>query len=302
MGDILINQNLEPLRKIIDSPFYKEIVISEPFKVKIETMRGEWIVIEDQRLSLQYLYGLCRLLATKEGKLFNEEEPTLSATIDNKHRVNVVYGKQTNNNIAITIRLKRNSNFTLDNFFLNEEDKNRLITLVQKKKTILISGGTGTGKTTLLNALIKFIAPHERIITIENVSEIEIDHKIHTNHDAFTYLKDDSKEVAKILDSVLRMRPDRIILGELRNENSHVFLRACNTGHEGTLSTIHANSPKGAVSALLHNIRANSNNNFDENLLKQEIIRNIHAIVQLKREYVNNQMVVKCYLREVKRK
>lgn len=297
---ILLRKNLEPLQEIIDNPNFKEIVITRPGHLIIETISGKWIEKEDKKLSLTYLYGLSRLLAINEGKKFGYDEPILSATIDGKHRVNVVYGKQTNHEISITIRLKRNSNFDLSYFVIKEDDKKRLKELVEQRKNILVSGGTGTGKTTLLNALVKFIKSDERIITIENVREIEIDPAIHKNHDALIYLEDKSERIADLLNATLRMRPDRIIIGELRNENSYLFLRAANTGHEGTLSTIHANTPKGAVDALIHNIKSTSKAFHDELKLREEIEKNIHAVVQLKREYQNEKMVVTAYLEEFK--
>ena len=302
MTDLLLSKNLEPLQAFLDNLDYKEIAITKPYQINIETLSGKWLHFEDDRLSLQYLYGLSRLLAIKEGKRFNAEDSILSATIDNKHRVNVVYGKQTNHDISITIRLKRNSSFDLDLFAISDTDKQRLIELVQQKKNILISGGTGTGKTTLLNSLIRFINPSERIITIENVQEIEIDHNLHKNHDALIYLADDSTRIGNLLNAALRMRPDRIIIGELRHENSYLFLRAANTGHEGTISTIHANSPRGAIDALIHNIKSHSNVgsssnsppnsssssgkiSHDEQRLREEIERNVDVVVQLRREY-----------------
>ena len=301
MTDILLNKNLEPFREIIENLNYKEIAITKPCHLNIETLGGEWIHIEDKRFTIEYLHGLSRLLAIKEGKRFNEENPILSATIDNKHRVNVIYGKQTNHDIAVTIRLKRNSNYDINNFTISPEEKLRLIALVKQRKNILISGGTGTGKTTLLNSLVKFIPSGERIITIENVQEIEIDSTLHRNHDALIYLEDNSEKIANLLNASLRMRPDRIIIGELRSENSYLFLRAANTGHEGTLSTIHSNTPQGAIDALIHNIKSISKIAHDELKLREEIERNIDAVIQLKREYVDEKMVVVGYLKEFKK-
>lgn len=299
MSDILINKNLEPLREFIDNLNYKEIIISKPYELNIETKTGEWLHFHNNKLSLQYLFGLSRLLAIKEGKVFNEDKSNLAAIIDNKHRVNVVYGKQTNHDISVVIRLKRNSGFSLNDFSIPQKDRERLIELVKLKKTILISGGTHTGKTTLLNSLIKYINPSERIITIENVQEIEINPEIHKTHDALLYLEDSGDKTAELLNSCLRMRPDRIIIGELRYENSYVFLRACNTGHEGTLSTIHANNPQGALDALVHNIKSSGKTlSHDEKRLREELAKNIDAVIQINREYVNKEMVVTGYLEE----
>ena len=244
-------------------------------------------------------FGICDRLII-DGKEFDEENNILSTTIENKHRVQVVYGNQTNDDISISIRLKRNSKVRLKNFHFTKNDKITLVRAVKNKQTILISGGTGSGKTSLLNSLIRFIDPEERIITIENAREIEIDPLIHKNHDALIYLEDKVEKISDLLNATLRMRPDRIIIGELRNENSYVFLRACNTGHEGTLSTIHANNPKGAIAALVQNIQTTGNKNYDSKKIEQEILRNINLIVQLKRKRIAGKVVIQGYLKEVK--
>jgi type IV secretion system protein VirB11 len=295
----LIKKNLEILQPFLDNQHYKEIIIEKPYSINVETIEGKWLHFSHDKLSLEHLFGMTKLLATVSGKNFNEKDCIISAIIDQKHRLQAVYGKQTNNNISITIRLKRNSLLNLDDFNFSLELKEKLINFVKNRKTILISGGVGCGKTTLLNSLVKFISPSERIITIENVREIEINPEIYTHYCALTYLEDKAHNIAELLNSSLRMRPDRILIGELRNENTFLFLRACNTGHEGTISTIHANTPKGAIDALIHNIKTGTHNNHDETQIRQEFTRNINAILQLKREYQNDKMVVSGYLEEL---
>ena len=288
--DILLEKNLQPLRRFLDDKNIKEIIVTKPYCIALETLSGEWLYEESEDLSLIYFYGLGRILAVKDGKRFDESNPVLSALIDDKHRVNIVYGKQTNNDISLAIRLKRNQEPSLDQFEISPHHKKILIKLVQEKKNIIISGGTGTGKTTLLNALVKYMQKEERIITIENVQEIEIDPSFHKHHDALIYLQDDETQISNLLNASLRMRPDRIIIGELRKENSYVFLRAVNTGHEGSIATIHASSHKGAIDALIHNIKTSSKQSHETALLKKEIIQAVDAVIQLRREYRDGRM------------
>lgn len=299
MTSALIQKIIEPLKPFLDNPNYKEIIIEAPYFINVETIQGKWEYFHDENLSLDRLYRMIRILANQEGKTFNEENCLVAVTIDGRHRVQATFGHRTNNNISITIRLKRNSLITLDDFNFTEDLKEKLINLVKTKKTFLISAGTGTGKTTLLNSLIKHIPASERIITIENVREIEIDPKIYTHHCSLIYLEDDPKFIAELLNSSLRKRPDRILIGELRNENSSFFLKVCRTGHGGTISTIHSDNPEDAIETLIHNIKITGNNSQTNNELREELKRKIDAILQIKREYIKDQMVVSGYLQEI---
>jgi type IV secretion system protein VirB11 len=166
------------------------------------------------------------------------------------------------------------------------EQKNfyEFIALAAKsKKNIIISGGTSTGKTTLLNAILKEIDPEERIITIEDTPEIK---PIHQNHVPLLASKGEQGiaevTIQSLLEASLRLRPDRILLGELRGKEAYTFLRAVNTGHPGSITTVHADTPHGAFKQIaLMVMQANLGLQNDQIM---DYIRSIvDVVVQLKR-------------------
>jgi type IV secretion system protein VirB11 len=149
---------------------------------------------------------------------------------------------------------------------------------------MIISGGTSTGKTTFLNALLQEIPPDERIITIEDTREVNPPHGNQLN--LIAAKGDQGKALITIqdlLEASLRLRPDRIILGELRGKEAYTFLRAINTGHPGSISTLHADSPSGAIEQLsLMVLQANLGLTRDE--IKDYVANMIDVVIQLKRE------------------
>ena len=152
----------------------------------------------------------------------------------------------------------------------------------KSKKNIIISGGTSTGKTTLLNAILKEIDPQERIITIEDTPEIKPVHQNHVPLIASKGSKALRRSRYKVFEASLRLRPDRILLGELRGKEAYTFLRAINTGHPGSLTTVHADTPHGAFKQIaLMVMQANLGLQNDQIM---DYIRSIvDVVVQLKR-------------------
>ena len=151
---------------------------------------------------------------------------------------------------------------------------------IQSKKNILISGGTGTGKTTFLNACLKWIPKTERLITVEDTREVSI---IHPNAAHLLFNEEDERITAlKIFKTCLRLRPDRIFLSELRGSEVWPYLRAANSGHPGSLSTVHADTPEGAFTQLVFMMQQAGSTSSEERI--RHYIRSIiHIVIQLKR-------------------
>jgi type IV secretion system protein VirB11 len=276
-------------------PNIKELVLNKPCELWLEDDKGEWQVVKDKKLNLTWAEGMSQSMASYSGQRFDHANPTLSFKVpkigDKKgeeggHRVQIFYGSTTKNDIAIAIRLYRGIIYSTDDFDLSESTKAKIIKAVQEKKNIIISGGTGTGKTSFLNTLFSYVEEKERIITIEGVSELIVPQP---NHCSLFYSENktssNNKTVADLLNDTLRMRPDRIIMGELRKENSYVFSRAINTGHAGSMATIHANAPEEALEAIVDNVIMNGDAAVGSiDVFTKQLRKRITGVIQLERE------------------
>ena len=221
----------------------------------------------------QLLERLAHQIARINHQGVSRESPLLAAILPGGARVQMVLPPATRGDVALAIRKHRLQDMTLESYFEQSalpsvrnvaDDSSVLASLLQEqdylgffraavaaRKTILISGGTSSGKTTLLNALLKEIPKHERVIAIEDTPEIRLSSD---NALGLVAVAGDQGEAKVTIDDLmrasLRMRPDRLIVGELRGGEPVTFLRAINTGHPGSISTVHANSPRGAFEQI----------------------------------------------------
>lgn len=262
----------------------KEIVINKPMEVGLEYADG-WKWVEDPALTQDQLDDIARMLANRSGQLFHPGNPILSVKMPGGHRVQIVAGFNAPSGFVFAMRLARKENFTLEDFDMDPDERERVKELAISQKTMLISGGTGTGKTSFLNALIPSIPDHERLITMEDVPELKIPHR---NWAPLIFSGGSGtvgdQGVVSLLNACLRLRPDRIILGEIRKENAFAFCSAINTGHEGSLATIHANNPKMAIEAVINRVLMNGDlPDSAITTLKRQLLDDIYAVVQLKR-------------------
>ena len=223
------------------------------------------------------LQRLARQIAAVSHQGVNREQPLLSAALPDGARVQVVAPPATRGGAALAVRKHQISDLTVadlarDGLFdaaqrsdgaasagdaeleamLETGDlKGFLKAAVRRRKTIVISGGTGSGKTTLLNALVKEIDLSERLLVIEDAPEVRLDHPNSLGLVAVRgELGEARVDADALLAAALRMRPDRILLGELRGKEAFAFLRAVNSGHPGSLTTVHADSPAGALDQI----------------------------------------------------
>ncbi len=265
---------LAPLNPLLRRSDVTDIWINKPLEIWIESVDGKLECVAAPELTEQALERLARQIAAASSQGISREFPIVSAALPSGERIQIVAPPATRHGIALAIRKHVSSNLTLSDYetndsFIqiaaarrehstqnpkNELDVNTFSILregVKTRKNILISGGTSSGKTTFANALVKEISDKERLIFIEDTPELEI---VHANAVGLLASRSELSEARvnadDLLNASLRMRPDRIILGEVRGPEAFTFLRAINTGHPGSLTTIHADSPSHAIDQL----------------------------------------------------
>ena len=277
-----------------------------------------------ETFDLNHLKDLARLVAQATDQRVSEEEPLLSATLPDGYRIQIVFPPACENTkVVMSIRKKSALNWTLDDYekmhafdaikITEEENKNNIILAkllkagktkdflqraILYKKNIIVSGGTSTGKTTFSNAMLKSIPSEERLITVEDAREVDLDN--HPNKVHLLASKGGqgraNVNTQNLIEACLRLRPDRIIVGELRGAEAFSFLRAINTGHPGSISTLHADTPQMALEQLkLMVMQANLGMSPDEIL---KYIKNVvDIVVQLKRGEKGVRFVSNIYFR-----
>ncbi len=245
---------LRPIEPLILDHEISEIMVNGTGRVFTER-HGQLSEVPDMRISEKHLQIAVRNIARTLGDDISEEKPLLDARLPDGSRVAAVLPPCSLGGTTLTIRKFQAHRFSAEELVrigsINIEVLRSLETAIGSQQNILISGGTGTGKTTMLNALASFIDDGDRIVLIEDTAEIQIDKP---NLVRFEARREQpgipAITIRDLLRATLRHRPDRIILGEVRGGEAFDLLQALNTGHSGTLSTIHANSAMQALSRL----------------------------------------------------
>jgi pilus assembly protein CpaF len=245
---------LRPIEHLIKDPGVSEIMVNASSRVFVER-EGEMHEIPGITIGERSLQVEVRNIARALGDEICEEKPLLDSRLPDGSRVAAVIPPCSVDGTTLTIRKFQSGQFTASELVrigtLTEEVLERWRRSVECNRNILISGGTGTGKTTLLNALSSFIPDSERLILIEDTAEIQIEKRNLVRFEARrAQMNLPAVTIRDLLRSALRHRPDRIILGEVRGGEAFDLLQALNTGHSGTLSTIHANSAGQAINRL----------------------------------------------------
>jgi type IV secretion system protein VirB11 len=315
---------LTPLRSVFDRDGVSEISINRPGEAWIE-MRGDMIREDLPELTLNHLKTMARLIAQSTDQGISEENPLLSATLPDGYRVQIVFPPAcADGKVAFSIRKPTVMQLNLDTYEalgafqstvsrreadpVDKELRNLLDTgaikdflklAVRAKKNIIVSGGTSTGKTTFVNAALREIPIGERIITCEDAREVNLEHIPNCVHLLSSKGGQGRAKVTTqdLIEACLRLRPDRIIVGELRGSEAFSFLRAVNTGHPGSVSTLHADTPQLAIEQLCLMVMQ-AGLGITREQIKEYVENVIQVIVQLKRGDKGRRYVSEVYFRE----
>lgn len=278
-------KDLDILQNLADDDEISEIMVNGPSNIFVErngTMQHIDLCFEN----VTHLEELIRRLSSKVHKEINELNPIVDFRLQDGSRVNAVYGNISLEGPVLTIRKFPKKNINMSKLIelgtLTKEAADFLKKLVENRKNIFISGGTSSGKTTFLNCLSNYISENERVIVIEDSSELKITGtknliRMETKHSNQQGIGEVDME--SLIKTSLRMRPDRIIVGEVRGREVKDMLQAMNTGHDGSLSTGHANSPEGMLSRL--ETMYLSATNFPIDAIRGQIFLAIDYIVHL---------------------
>jgi pilus assembly protein CpaF len=246
---------LRPIEHLIRDSDISEIMVNGSGRIFIER-GGELLAIPDATIPEKSLQVAVRNIARTLGEEINDEMPLLDARLPDGSRVAAAIPPCSRRGTTLTIRKFQSRRFTPGELVrigaVPQHVMDRLKDAVEQRRNILISGGAGSGKTTMLNALASFIDPKERVVLIEDTSEIQISLENLVEFEARRERLDQrAVTIRDLLRATLRHRPDRILLGEVRGGEAFDLLQALNTGHSGTLSTIHANSAEQAVTRFI---------------------------------------------------
>lgn len=305
---VYLRSCLAPFEAALSRPDVTDIYVNRPGELWIETLGGSIERQDDPNIGELMLARFARQVAALTHQGISREHPLLAATLPDGSRIQVVAPPATRGTLALAIRKQVAASLTLqdyaagDHFAATRTDTDvrnqdrqlgqligerrfaeALSLAVRSRKNIVVSGGTSTGKTTFLNALLREIPAEERLILIEDTPELVVDHENEVGLLSVRGELGEAKVTANDLVSAsLRMRPDRIILGELRGPEAFAFLRAINSGHPGSMTTIHADSPASAVEQLVMLVLQGGTRLSREDV-RHYVRQSIHVFVQLGR-------------------
>jgi pilus assembly protein CpaF len=245
---------LKPVLEFLDDPSVSEVMINGPDEVWIE--RDGLLARTSARFTEDGLLAAARNMAQYVGRPLSDEQPRLDARLPDGSRIHVILPPMARCGTVVSIRKFHPGGLTVQDLVrsdsLTEEAARFLEVIVLTKQNIIVAGGTGSGKTTLLNVLSRFIPNEERILTIEDSAELQLtqEHLVPLESRPPDRHGRNAVSIRDLLHSALRLRPDRIVIGEVRGGECFDLLQAMNTGHGGTLSTVHANSSLETLTRL----------------------------------------------------
>jgi pilus assembly protein CpaF len=278
---------LGPLEPLLKDPSISDILVNRFDRVYVERA-GKLEVTGLSFKDNQHLMQIIDRIVSRIGRRVDESSPMVDARLSDGSRVNAIIPPLALDGACLSIRRFGRDPITsrnmIENKTLSESMLEFLSAMVKGRLNLLISGGTGAGKTTLLNVLSGYIPNSERIVTIEDAAELQLkqEHVVRLETRPPNIEGKGAVRMRQLVINSLRMRPDRIVVGEVRGEEAFDMLQAMNTGHEGSLTTVHANSQRDAL-ARVENMVSMANLNIPERAIRQQVAAAIHAVVQIAR-------------------
>lgn len=272
------------LEELLDDPAITEIMVNRFDEIYVERY-GRLLKHPTSFTSNRAVLGVIERIVSPLGRRIDESSPMVDARLKDGSRVNAIIPPLALKGACLTIRKfsknKLNAQDLVKFGSLNQAMADFLKICVETKKNIIVSGGTGSGKTTLLNILSNFIPSTERIITIEDAAELKLhhDHLISLESKPMNVEGKGGISIRDLVKNTLRMRPDRIVVGECRGAEALDMLQAMNTGHEGSLTTLHANTPRDAL-ARLETMILMAGMDLPLSAIREQIASTVHIIVQ----------------------
>lgn len=281
--------DMGPLGVLIRDETVNDILINGPYDIYVERggkIERTDVVFEDH----QSLYDVAQKIVMAVGRRLDPKRPLVDARLLDGSRVNIVAPPLAIDGISMSIRKFSRDRITLDRMAdmgnLTPQLAAFLKVAGRAKVNMVICGGTGSGKTTMLNAISQHIGADERIVTIEDSAELQLQQphvvRLETKEPEVYGNKQEEVSMRDLVKNALRMRPDRIIVGEVRGPEAFDMIQAMNTGHDGSLTTIHANTPRDGM-ARIENMVSMANLNIPMIAIRKQIASAIHLIVQTQR-------------------
>lgn len=276
-----------PIEVLLKDPEVNDIMINSAKKIYIER-QGKMLLTDIEFLDEPHLLGVIQRIVSRVGRRVDESSPMVDARMPDGSRFNALIPPIALDGCLVSIRKFKQNKMPLTGYLKYKSMSEAMVKFLELagaiRLNIIISGGTGSGKTTLLNALSGNIDPSERVITIEDAAELQL-HKPHVLRLETRPASNEGRgEITQrmLVKNALRMRPDRVILGEIRGDEVIDVLSAMNTGHDGSMATIHANSPRDCL-ARVENLVAMSGVGIGASSLRYQIASALHLVVQIQR-------------------
>ena len=278
---------LGPLEPLLKDSSISDILVNRFDRVYVERagkLERTALTFKDD----SHLMQIIERIVSRVGRRVDESSPMVDARLADGSRVNAIIPPLAIDGPCLSIRRFGRDPVTarqmIENQTLTESMLELLSAMVKGRLNILVSGGTGAGKTTLLNVLSGYIPNSDRVVTIEDAAELQLkqEHVVRLETRPPNIEGKGAVRQRQLVINSLRMRPDRIVVGEVRGEEAFDMLQAMNTGHEGSLTTVHANSPRDAM-ARVENMVSMANLNIPERAVRHQIASAVHAVVQIAR-------------------